>query len=733
MHKRYLGRAVLLLFALLMVVVVTPMTNQEEKRVFEDARFPNQFFFGTASSDFQTTGGDGNTDWNLYVSECLESGKCKDDFLNKDQDIKYVGPGNGTDFFNRYKEDFDLASGKTQVHRISLEWSRIEPKENEWNEEALERYRTIFKYMKSKGIEPMICLNHFALPMWFVEKGGWESLQFPYYYSRYAEKLAQEIGVPLKIKWWLTFNEPQVILAQSYIKGSWPPFKSVESLQDMKGTHRLVLVLNNVMEAHRQSYRSIHKVMDARFKPMVSFASAPGAFYPNDPDSKLDQLAVNTVNFMSSLLFDFTIGTSDRDFIGLNYYGRTLLKFHISLPAQMLSWLTDTKPFAIEWMPLMQNMLNNRPTEFYSKGLYDLIMQFSSLGLPIVITENGMHDPTDKFREEFLVLHLKAVHDAIRDGANVIGYQYWALTDTWEWSGTFSEMGFIGIDRKDNLRRFLRPSALSYEEIIKTGIIKKELLEKYQELMPDIPPREHVALKYDSSVEENLCPSVGDKFNKGVVSLTFDDGWKEIYENGLPILNEAGIKSTHYPNIHFEDWAPSKYITNDAIPRLEKSGHEVGSHGVNHDRFTELTDVQIRESLINSRQELQKMGIKSVETFAYPYGDYNDAIIQLIRDSGYTAARTVIPGMNDRSTDRFLLYSYPVDNTMLFEPYLRRIIDRARTEKKWLILTYHQIAKPDYQFFSSPEDLRLLVNYLIKNEVPVMTVKDVIGQCYLQK
>lgn len=453
------------------------------KAEFEDIHFPENFFFGTASSDFQTTGGTGTTDWNLYIQECLAKKRdCVDkDILNNSPDAVFVGPEVGTDFLNRYKEDFDLAPGITQVHRLSLEWSRIEPEEGKWDKDAIRNYKEIFRYMKSKGIEPMICLNHFALPLWFVEKGDWENIESAKYYARYAEKVASEIGIPLNIKWWLTFNEPQVILGQSYVKGSWPPYKSIESYQDAAGTKRLALVVNNMMEGHRQSYRAIHKIMGKN--TMVGFASAPGSFYPNDPNSKLDQLAVNSYNFISTLLFDFTIGTSDRDFVGVNYYGRSLLKLHASLAYNILPWLNEEKPFAIQWVPFMQNQLVQRPKEFYPKGLYDLIMQYKDLGLPIIVTENGIHDPSDQFREEFVVIHLKSVHDAIKDGANVIGYQYWALTDTWEWNGFFSQMGLIGIDRDDGLKRVLRPSAKTYVDIIETKTIKKELLEKYKELI----------------------------------------------------------------------------------------------------------------------------------------------------------------------------------------------------------------------------------------------------------
>ncbi|MDP3793035.1 MAG: family 1 glycosylhydrolase [bacterium] len=434
--------------------------------VFEDIIFPENFFFGTASSDFQTTGGNGLTDWNEYI---------------KTFNPPLVGSGIGTDFLDRYKEDFDLAQEfGDQVHRLSLEWARIEPEEGKWNEEAIEKYKEILSYMKSKGIEPMICLNHFAIPLWFAQVGGWENPQASFYYSRYAETVAKKIGLPLKIKWWLTFNEPQIMLIP-YSKGGWPPNKPIKNYQDTEGTQRVFLVASNLIDSHRLSYRIIHKTLGSSVE--VSFASAPGSFYPQNPDSPLDQIASNTYNAIYTLLFDYAVGRTDRDFIGLNYYGRSKLKLHISWWKNVLPWLSEEKPFAIEWEVPSQRKQGDRPKEFYPQGLYDLIMQFTDLGLPIIITENGLSDAEDKFREEFIVVHLKAVRDAMRDGANIIGYQYWALTDTWEWDGQFSQMGLIGIDRNNNLERKLRPSALTYGEIIKTKTISKELLEKHKELL----------------------------------------------------------------------------------------------------------------------------------------------------------------------------------------------------------------------------------------------------------
>lgn len=452
---------------------VEPNKDPENKNpVIKDIEFPKNFFFGTAYSDFQTTGISETSDWYDYVQKM------------KPPQVK---PGIGNDFFNRYKEDFDLASQiGIQVHRMSLEWSRFEPEEGKWDMEVVRKYRIIFAYMKKQGIEPMICLNHFPLPKWFADQGGWENTRAPELYRLYAEFIAKNLGVPLKIKWWLTFNEPQFVISIPYAKGAWPPFKPITSFQDIAGTQRLLLVTSHVIDGHRLAYRTIHRIVDRHPKKqiMVGFASAVGAFYPNNPDSPLDQFAFNIFNSVHTLLLDYMIGSTDRDFIGLNYYGRTKLKMHVSVWKNMVPWLTEDKPVNIEWIPDKQAAKNERPKEFYPQALYEMIIKFKDIGLPIVITENGLDDNSDEFREEFIVIHLKAINDAIRDGANVIGYQYWALADTWEpGDANFSQMGLIKIDRQNNLERSLRPSAWTYAEIIKAHKITKELLEKHKELL----------------------------------------------------------------------------------------------------------------------------------------------------------------------------------------------------------------------------------------------------------
>ncbi len=450
--------------------IKTTLPTAFPSRPVSDIAFPKNFVFGTASSDFQTTGGNGKNDW-----------------VEKIKNFKppQVAPGNGTDFFNRYREDFDLASQLgIQVHRISLEWSRLEPEDGKWDYQAAAKYREIFLALKAHHIEPMICLNHFVLPEWFSAQGGWENPQAARRYASYARFVASTIGKPVGVQWWLTFNEPQITLKEGYMKGTWPPYKTIQGWPDEAGTQRFIQTSGNLMDAHRLAYRAIHEALDlpGRKKVMVGFASAPGAFYPKDPDNPLDVIAYNSYNAIGTLGLDYLVG-SDRDFIGLNFYARTLL--HMYVNTQYMISVDKRHPVSVSWeYPLDTDGDHKRPGDFYPQALYDLIMKFKDTGTPIIITENGISDASDAYREEWIVIHLAAIHKAIQAGALVMGYMYWSLTDTWEWGGGFSQFGLIAIDREHGLARSIRPSAWTYRNIIKTKKISKTLLEKHRELLP---------------------------------------------------------------------------------------------------------------------------------------------------------------------------------------------------------------------------------------------------------
>ena len=156
--------------------------------------FPAGFLWGCATSSHQVEGEQDN-DWSAWESR---PGRIHDGTTS----------GHALGWWSgRAEEDLELARslGHTAI-RLSLEWSRIEPSRGQWDEDALARYQQILERARDLGLTAMVGLNHFTLPRWLAEKGGWLTADAAIEFGRYADRCARRLGsvVPL----WTTLNEP---------------------------------------------------------------------------------------------------------------------------------------------------------------------------------------------------------------------------------------------------------------------------------------------------------------------------------------------------------------------------------------------------------------------------------------------------------------------------------------------------------------------------------------------
>ena len=140
-------------------------------------RFPNEFLWGAATSAQQVEGG--NTRQRLGG-------------------LGARGPvpssGAACDHYHRFREDFDLAASLAHnAHRFSLEWSRIEPEEGRFSDEALAHYGDVLEALAARGITPVVTLLHYTLPRWLAAQGGWENRDFERHYLRYVTRVMRRI------------------------------------------------------------------------------------------------------------------------------------------------------------------------------------------------------------------------------------------------------------------------------------------------------------------------------------------------------------------------------------------------------------------------------------------------------------------------------------------------------------------------------------------------------------
>lgn len=400
---------------------------------------------GVANSSFQVEGSPQPSDWYVWTHT---KGKIKDG-TNADR---------ATDFWNRYEEDISLAKDLgSNAFRISIAWERVEPVEGQFNQDAIDHYKKIVLAMRAKGIEPVVTLHHFVLPLWLSNEGGLLNAYFPQKFARFAKRMGAALTkAPYSVKYWITLNEPMVQAIIGYQMGVWPP-----GIQDGRKTAEAALSL---AKAHIYGVRALRSLGKENLK--ISIAHHWRVFQPAHSINPVEVFYANVANDRSNVEFinsimsgNLSFGvmglTLDRveakiplrknekmlDFLGINYYGRFLMQF---------KW--GTPPFeALEGPGVKTDM----GWEIYPKGM-DITLEevFRQFHLPILITENGLADRADSKRCGFIHDHFREMKRAISRGVPVLGYLHWSLTDNFEWAeGLTPRFGIVSIDYKTMERK----------------------------------------------------------------------------------------------------------------------------------------------------------------------------------------------------------------------------------------------------------------------------------------
>lgn len=138
------------------------------------------------------------------------------------------------------------------------------------------------------------------------------------------------------------------------------------------------------------------------------------------------------------------------------------------------------------------------------------------------------------------------------------------------------------------------------------------------------------------------------------IILTFDDGYEDFYTDVFPLLKKYQMKATEY--IIYDYIGRKGFLNDTEIRELVNSGLvEIGAHTLDHLYLKKLPLSIAKTQIIDSKTKLgQRFGIK-VETFAYPYGAFDQDAVDLVKQADYTAAVTVMPGAYQSTDNLFLL------------------------------------------------------------------------------
>jgi beta-glucosidase len=426
--------------------------------MFKPFTLPEGFLLGCATAATQIEGGDRNHNWYAWC----EKGKIKDG----------TSCLRANDHWNRYEEDIGLMKKLNQkVYRMGIEWSRIEPKNGEFDASAMAHYRDEIEMLIRNGIKPLVTLHHFSHPLWLCDEGEFENEKVIMYFERYTRHVVENLGDI--VSEYITINEPNVYVTCGYFTGEWPPGK--------KDLRLAMKVYRNMALCHIAAYKAIHEVRkkrDFKGRTMVGVANHLRVFIPYSA-SPLDLIAAKVMELlfqgaitksMSDGRLRFPIPFKSHmgkgkfyDFIGINYYTRSAVRF---------------KGFKADYA--RSTPRNDLGWEIYPEGLYLLCKKlYRMYRAPIWITENGTCDKNDSFRAKYIYQHLYEISRLCGEGIPVERYYHWTLIDNFEWiEGESAPFGLIRLDF-DTQQRTIRKSGEFYSQVCLNNGVTEEMIKEY--------------------------------------------------------------------------------------------------------------------------------------------------------------------------------------------------------------------------------------------------------------
>jgi len=300
--------------------------------------------------------------------------------------------------------------------RLSLEWSRIEPDEGQWDSAAFDRYRTMLADLRDRRIKPMVTLHHFTEPLWFADRGGFARDDNIGFFVRYVTRAVENLRD--LCDFWITINEPNVYVSMGYVLGIYPPGK-----HDLPAAGR---VLRNLVRAHVEAFYSIRSLQP---EAQIGYCLDYRLFDPAHPHSLLDRglARLHETYFVWAALqaaetgrFPFPLrlfmppiaqAAGARDYHGINYYTREMVGFDTTLPSA-----TFVRRSAAPGSIYSDAGREHIAEEIYPYGIYRVLKSLyrrARGNKPMYITENGVRDAADSRRPPALLEHLAMLHRAL--------------------------------------------------------------------------------------------------------------------------------------------------------------------------------------------------------------------------------------------------------------------------------------------------------------------------------
>lgn len=408
-----------------------------------------KFLVGAATAAHQVEGNNFNSDY--WTMEHLKHS----DFVEPS--------GLACDHYNHYKEDIKLLNDVgCNAYRFSIEWARIEPRENEFDQKEIEHYRNVLLCCKENNITPIVTLMHFSSPAWLISEGGWTSEYVINAFAKYTRKVIEELGD--LIPYVCTINEANMGLqlnkiAKDMMKASKRKEGSVQVGQNTNiNIKSIILGMFEKGKALNCSPFKVNTFLMPRDKNKEAIVMSAH----NEASKAIKEINSNIKVGLTLSLYDYQVVDGGEniakklwnddfelylpyikndDFLGVQNYTRKIVDSNGAREPELDALITQ---MGYEDYPhSIGNLLKKVSKEFNSE---------------LIVTENGIATDDDTRRCKFIKEAFNSVIDAKNSGVNVKGYLYWSLLDNFEWQAGYSKtFGLIAVDRK-TMKRYPKES-----------------------------------------------------------------------------------------------------------------------------------------------------------------------------------------------------------------------------------------------------------------------------------
>lgn len=421
------------------------------------------------------------------------------------KDNKFYPKRRGIDFYHKYKEDIELFSEMGfKTLRISIAWTRLFPtgEEEHPNQEGINYYKSIFKTLKEKNIEPIVTLSHYEMPLHLsIKYNGWVNRKLVDMFVKYSKVCFVEFGE--YVKYWLTFNEIDSVGRHPFITAGIVPDKCIDySLEEA-----VYQALHHQYIAAAQATKLCHQLIPGSMMGcmLTKLTTYPNTCHPEDvllslernldnyshadiqifgkyPRLYLQDLKNKKINIIMEEDDESILLEGTADYLAFSYYmSRTESADPQKEKAAGNTIMSVKNPYlsSTEW-----------GWQIDPVGLkISLLELYDRYNLPLIIVENGMgaidnlednHTIKDSYRIAYLKSHIEEMKKAVDMGVELIGYTSWAPIDSI--SVSTSQMskryGFIYVDQDDlgkgSKKRFKKDSFYWYKKVIETNGEKLE-------------------------------------------------------------------------------------------------------------------------------------------------------------------------------------------------------------------------------------------------------------------